>query len=173
MHFDFIYNFCLKHFSISEQLNEILSQMYTRLHIQYPSFLSDFNNTWLVLKDFPWILKYQFSRKSIQWEPSCSIRTDMTKLKVTFQNFGKVPKNQASTSQKTNSASIVDTKVDVSRIYRSYVLKIKQNTDRVKKCTFSECYSKWYKYLPFHFKRLNQWQRETYYSKDQLQNLSL
>jgi hypothetical protein len=39
---------------------------------------------------------YQLSRKSIQWEASCSMRTDrrtdMTKLIVAFRNFAKVPK---------------------------------------------------------------------------------
>ena len=42
------------------------------------------------------------SRKSVQWEPSCSIRTgkqrgyaqmNMTKLMVAFRNFSNAPKN--------------------------------------------------------------------------------
>ena len=42
-------------------------------------------------------LKYQISRKSIQWEPSCSMQnadrwTDITKLIVPFRNFSKAPK---------------------------------------------------------------------------------
>ena len=37
-------------------------------------------------------------------------RTDMTKLIVAFRNFVKMPKNQVPTSQKTNSASHLDTK---------------------------------------------------------------
>ena len=42
-------------------------------------------------------LKYQISSKSVQWEPSCYVRTDgqmdMTQLIVVFRNFAKVPKN--------------------------------------------------------------------------------
>ena len=36
---------------------------------------------------------YQISLKSIQWEPSCSIQTDMMQLVVIFCNFVNVPKN--------------------------------------------------------------------------------
>jgi len=38
---------------------------------------------------------YKISRKSVQWEPSCSMRTgrgtDMTKLVVPFRRFAKAP----------------------------------------------------------------------------------
>ena len=45
------------------------------------------------------ILKYKISRKSTQWEPSCSMRTDgrtdgrteMAKLIASFQNFTNAP----------------------------------------------------------------------------------
>jgi hypothetical protein len=44
-------------------------------------------------------LQYQISSKSVQWEPSCSMRTDkqtdMTKLIVAFRNFAKAPKKSA------------------------------------------------------------------------------
>jgi len=40
----------------------------------------------------------KFAWKSVQWEPSCSIRTDgrtdMTKLIVAFRNFANAPKIQ-------------------------------------------------------------------------------
>ena len=46
--------------------------------------------------DFLKILEYQISWKSVQWKPSCSIRTDgrtdMTKLTVAFRNFANAPK---------------------------------------------------------------------------------
>jgi len=50
---------------------------------------------------FKKILKYQISSKSVQWEKSCSTRTDghmagqtdMTKLIVAFENLAKAPKN--------------------------------------------------------------------------------
>ena len=37
--------------------------------------------------------KYQISCKSVQWEPSCSMRTEMTKLIVVFRNCANAPKN--------------------------------------------------------------------------------
>ena len=36
MCFDFLYNFCLKHFSLCEELTEILSYMWKSLHVKYP-----------------------------------------------------------------------------------------------------------------------------------------
>jgi hypothetical protein len=58
MCFDYLYNFCLKHFWLWEEFKEILSQMYTGLHVKYPLFLSDFNETWIFWADFRKILKY-------------------------------------------------------------------------------------------------------------------
>ena len=65
--------------------------MYIGLHVKYPLFLSDFNETRIFVKDFRKILKYQISCKALQWEPSCSIRTRMTRLTVAFRNFVKAP----------------------------------------------------------------------------------
>jgi hypothetical protein len=70
------------------------------LALKYPLFLSDFNETWIFLTDFRKILKHQISWKSVQWEPSFSMRTDrrtnrrtnMTMLIVALCKFANMPK---------------------------------------------------------------------------------
>jgi len=47
MCFDFPHNFCRKHFSFWEELREIWSKAFIGLHVKYPLFLSDFNETWI------------------------------------------------------------------------------------------------------------------------------
>ena len=75
--------------------------MYIGLHVKYPLSLSEFNASSILSTDFQKIHEYQISRKSAQWEPSCSMRADdrtdgqadMTKLIVAFRNFVNRPKN--------------------------------------------------------------------------------
>jgi hypothetical protein len=69
--------------------------MYIGLHINYLLFLSDFDKTWIFPTDFRTILTYQISWKSVQCEPSCYMRTDMTKLTVTFRNVAYAPERLA------------------------------------------------------------------------------
>jgi hypothetical protein len=42
----------LRHFSFYEEFSEILPWMCKRLHVKYPLFLSDFNETWIFSTDF-------------------------------------------------------------------------------------------------------------------------
>jgi hypothetical protein len=59
-------------------------------------------SNWNLLDRLSKILKYQLSYKSVQWQPSCPMRTDgrkhgrtdMTNLTVAFRNFAKVPKTE-------------------------------------------------------------------------------
>ena len=83
----FLYNFCLKYFSFWEELSGIWQKMYIGLHVKYRLFLSDSNEIWIFWPDFRKILKYKILWKSFQWEPSCSVRIDGTKLIFDFRNF--------------------------------------------------------------------------------------
>jgi len=59
MCFDFFYKFCLTYFSFQEEFGEILSQMNTRLHVQYPLILPEINETQNFLDRSSKIFKYQ------------------------------------------------------------------------------------------------------------------
>jgi len=73
--------------------------MHIDIHVKYPLFLLDFNETWTLSTDFEKILKYQLPRKRAQWEPSffshpdgeTDGQTDMTKLTVAFRNSANAP----------------------------------------------------------------------------------
>jgi len=93
MCFDFLYSFCLKHFSFSEEMSEILSKMYIVLRVKYPLFLSDFNETWISRQTFvnsPTIKFHEYPSSESRVVP-CR-RTDMMKLRVAFRNLAKTPK---------------------------------------------------------------------------------
>jgi len=65
-------------------------KMYFGLLVKYPIFLSDFNKTWILLTDFREILKYQISRKSVWWKPSCSTRADGRTDRQTWQSLQSI-----------------------------------------------------------------------------------
>jgi len=62
-------------------------------HVNYPLFMSDFNDTWIFSIDFREVLEYQIPLKSVQWESRADGQTDMTKLTVAFRSFSNAPKN--------------------------------------------------------------------------------
>jgi hypothetical protein len=78
-----------------------IKKMHIGLHVKYPLFLSDLDETWIFSTHFRKLLKYQISWKFVQRELSCSMRTewrtdgqtDMTKLIVAFRNFANAPKS--------------------------------------------------------------------------------
>jgi len=55
---------------------DVLKKMYVGLYIKYPLFLSDLNKTCIYSAVVRKIRKYQTSYKSVQREPSNSMRTD-------------------------------------------------------------------------------------------------
>ena len=70
----------------------------TDLPVTYQLFSSPFKEASIFSTDFWEIFKDQISRKSPHWDPSCSMsadgHSDITKLRVTFGNFSKAPKNK-------------------------------------------------------------------------------
>ena len=94
MCYDFLYNFRRKHFSFCEEFSKILLQMYIGLYVQFPLFLSDFNQTRIFSTE-----SCQISWKFIQWQPSHSMQTDgqtdITKPIVPFHSFLNTSNNVA------------------------------------------------------------------------------
>jgi hypothetical protein len=76
---------------------------YIGLYVKYPLFMSDFHDTRIFSKYFRNILKYQISWKSVECEPSCSVRTDgqadRTKLTAAFRNFEPASKGEGAESE--------------------------------------------------------------------------
>jgi hypothetical protein len=71
-----VLRFSLKLLSETFLILRIQQAMYIGLHVKYPLFLSDVNETSIYSKKFRKMLKFVISWKSVQWEPNCSIRTD-------------------------------------------------------------------------------------------------
>ena len=92
MYFDFLYNFRLKHFSFREELSEIWSNEYIGLHVKYPLWLSDFNNSWIFLAFFYIRISNLKKIRPVGAELFNTFgRTDMKKLMVAFRTFTKAP----------------------------------------------------------------------------------
>jgi len=96
---------------------------------------------------------YQISRKSVAWEPSCSMRTEtdgqidgQTKLRVALRKFAKTPKmprvlRDAKGSYRVRYVSNISYRVTVleenERVTTSLSLRLK------KKTMLSECWQNW------------------------------
>jgi len=78
----FFYNFCLKHYSLQEELSEIWPKICIGLHVYYQlvfMYTTNYSTAILMkLKFSSHILEkyYQISWKSVQWEHSCSMWKD-------------------------------------------------------------------------------------------------
>ena len=71
--------------------------MCTGLHVHYPLFLSDFNETLTFSTDFRKVLKNIKFHKNQSVETElfhADRRTDMTKLVAVFSSFANAPKNR-------------------------------------------------------------------------------
>ena len=64
-----------KYFSFWEEFSKILSRMYKGFEVKYSKLLSDFNQT-NFFQRFSKNHEYQFSLKSVPWNPSCSMWKD-------------------------------------------------------------------------------------------------
>jgi hypothetical protein len=74
-----VWIFCTTFAQISlilRRINQIVSYTYVGLHVKYPLFLSDYNETWIFMTCFRKMPRCQIPWKSILWEPSCFMRTD-------------------------------------------------------------------------------------------------
>jgi len=85
-------------FFILRRTERDMIKMCIGLHVKYPLFFSDFNETWIFSADFRKVLKYRVPWKSVQCEPSLSMRTtdgrtDTTNLILAFCNFSKAHRN--------------------------------------------------------------------------------
>jgi len=67
---------CSESFLNPRRIERDIIKMYIDLHVKYPLFLSDLNETWTTSIEFRNILTYKITWKSVHWEPSYSMWTD-------------------------------------------------------------------------------------------------
>jgi hypothetical protein len=95
--FDFLYNFCLKHFSFYEEFSEILLQMCVGLHVKCPLYFSDFIGICIFFTDFLQFSDTKFDENPSSWSRVFPCRRTDNRLDdpkiFAFQNFAKAPKS--------------------------------------------------------------------------------
>jgi hypothetical protein len=98
--FNFLYSFCLKHFSLEVELSEIRSKVYIGLRVEHALFLSDCNAIGIFSTCFRkiWNIKFRENPSSRSRVVPCGRtdgdgQTDVTKLIVAFRNFASARKN--------------------------------------------------------------------------------
>ena len=100
MCFDFLYKFCLKHFSFYEELSKIRSQM----HTGWSSCTGSVILVRFKKNEISWQISEKYSNIKFHENPPSGSRvvpcgrtdrqTDMTKLIVTFRNYTNAPKKE-------------------------------------------------------------------------------
>jgi hypothetical protein len=93
-------HFVCETFIVREEFSEIIAYMYLDLYAKWPTFESDFNQTYVVWPNFDKIARIWFKWKIIQWQANCATRIDRhdeanelfmaalgTRLKVTKMLF--------------------------------------------------------------------------------------
>ena len=65
------------------------SARYSLKCVKHLPFFSDSTKIWIFPTDILNILEYQITWKSVLWQPSYSMRTDMTKLNSRFSQFSE------------------------------------------------------------------------------------
>jgi hypothetical protein len=80
------------HFSFHKEFSEILPSTDISLHVEYPIFLSDFNEAKIFSTRIWKFFKYQFERISFQASRGVTCgRTDTMKLTVAFRKVANAP----------------------------------------------------------------------------------
>jgi hypothetical protein len=73
--------------------------MYTGLQVKYRLFLLDFNKTWIFWHISKKTLKYEISRKLVQWESTFPMpavgQINMTELLAVYRKIWKAPEKNS------------------------------------------------------------------------------
>jgi hypothetical protein len=111
VYYEVFFNFCLKYFFHSRK-NWVRydKKMYTGLHVKFPLFLSDFNETWTFWTGFLEILKYEIFLFFSQWELSSSMLRDgwMDRHEGANSHFSRFCEHASNVLLEANPKKITD-----------------------------------------------------------------